>query len=174
ALSRYVLDAALDDGLDPAARPARRAGVIRTHGVSKVTTLIMVRLRLEITIPGSNATITQVAEEARFAAFTASGDTLTWLPQPDVDTLLTLTPSGNVDDALARTQLGRALQRLPALADHLAHTGQTAAETLVLQHQAVRAASKTIKAAGRAPAVKFLPPADVLGVYVFLPETSSP
>ncbi|EUA04341.1 hypothetical protein I547_1579 [Mycobacterium kansasii 824] len=83
---------------------------------------------------------------------------------------MALTPSGNVDDALARAQLGRALGRLPALADHLAQAGQVAAESLVAEHQAVRAASK---AAGRAPAVKFLPPADVLGVYVFLPEASS-
>lgn len=170
ALARYVLDAALDSRLDPAARPARRAGVMRTTGVNKVTTLLMVRHRLEITMPGSNATITQVAEEARFAAFTASGDSMSWLPQPDVDALLALTPSDNVADALARTQLGRALGRLPALADHLAQSAQTAAESLVAEHQAVRAASK---ATGRAPTVTFLPPADVLGVYLFLPETSS-
>ncbi|KZS55865.1 helicase [Mycobacterium kansasii] len=170
ALSRYVLDAALDSRLDAAARPARRAGVMRAKGVTKVTTLLVVRYRLEITIAGLNTTRTQVAEEARFVAFTASGDTLTWLPQPDVDALLALTPSGNVDDALARTQLGRALGRLPALTDRLAQAGQDAAETLVYEHQAVRSASKT---AGRAPTVKFLPPADVLGVYVFLPETSS-
>ncbi len=170
ALARYVLDAALDTKLDPAVRPARRAGVMRTSGVTKVTTLLMVRYRLEITIPGSNATVTQVAEEARFVAFTASADALAWLPQPEVDALLTLTPSGNVDDALARMQLSRALGRLPALTEHLAQTGQTAAKSLVSEHQAARTAAKS---AGRAPTAKFLPPADVLGVYVFLPEGSA-
>lgn len=170
ALSRYVLDAALDARLDTAARPARRAGVMRTGGVAKVTTLLMVRHRLEITLPGTAATITQVAEEARFVAFTASGETLTWLPQPEVDALLTLSPSGNVDDTLARHQLGRALDRLPALAEHLATTGTDAAAALVSEHQAVRAAAK---AGGKTPRVKFLPPADVLGVYVFLPDGSS-
>lgn len=167
ALSRYVLDAALDARLDPAARPARRAGVMRTRGVTKVTTLLMVRHRLKLTIPGSSTTVTQVAEEARFVGFTASGDSLTWLPQNEVDALLALTPSGNIDDALARTQLGRALGRLPALADHLAQTGQDVAKSLVSEHQAIRAASKS---AGRAPTATFLPPADVLGVYVFVPE----
>ncbi|OBH19969.1 helicase [Mycolicibacter sinensis] len=170
ALSRYVLDAALDARLDATGRPARRAGVMRTNGVAKVTTLLMVRHRLEITLPGAATTVTQVAEEARFVAFTASGDTLTWLPQPEVDALLTLSPSGNVDDTLARTQLGRALDRLTALADHLASTGTDAAATLVAEHQAVRAAAKT---GGKTPKVKFLPPADVLGVYVFLPDGSS-
>jgi superfamily II DNA or RNA helicase len=172
ALSRYVLDAALDHRLDPAVRPARRAGVMRTGGVTKVTTLLMVRHRLEITIPGSQATVTQVAEEAGFAAFTASGDSLTWLPQPDVDALLSLTPSGNVDDTLARTQLTRALDRLPKLAQHLARTGQAAAKTLAAEHQAVRTAAKAPKK-GHTPTVTFLPPADVLGVYVFLPATGS-
>ncbi|SIF83231.1 helicase domain-containing protein [Mycobacteroides abscessus subsp. abscessus] len=170
ALSRYVLDAALDSRLDPAARPARRAGVMRTRDVNKVTTLLMVRHRLEITIPGSATTVTQVAEGATFLAFTATGDTLTWLPQADVDTLLTLKPSGNVDDSLARMQLGRALGRLDALTERLTTTGRDAARDLVSEHQAVRSASK---AAGRAPTVKFLPPADVLGVYVFLPEAGA-
>lgn len=170
ALSRYVLDAALDARLDAAARPARRAGVMRTSGVAKVTTLLMVRHRLEITLPGAAATITQVAEEARFVAFTASGQTLTWLRQPEVDALLMLSPSGNVDDTLARTQLGRALDRVPALADYLATTGTDAAAALVTEHQAVRAAAK---GGGKTPKVKFLPPADVLGVYVFLPDGSA-
>lgn len=170
ALSRYVLDAALDSRLDPAARPARRAGVMRTQGVGKVTTLLMVRHRLEISIPGAATTVTQVAEEAKFLAFTATGDDLQWLPQADVDALLTVKPSGNVDDALARMQLGRALGRLPALGKHLTETGRHAARDLVSEHQAVRSASK---AGGRPPTVKFLPPADILGIYVFLPEAGA-
>ncbi|ODR24035.1 helicase [Mycobacterium gordonae] len=170
ALSRYVLDAALDSRLDPVARPARRAGVMRTRAVSKVTTLLMVRHRLEISIFGSATTVTQVAEEVTFLAFTATGDNLSWLPQAEVDTLLSVTPSGNVDDALARMQLGRALGRLPALTKHLTTAGKDAAKDLVAQHQAVRSASK---AGGRAPAVRFLPPADVLGLYVYLPEAGA-
>ncbi len=170
ALSRYVLDAALDSRLDPAARPARRAGVMRTRAVDRVTTLLMVRHRLEITIPGSATTVTQVAEEAKFLAFNATGETLTWLPQSDVDALLTLKPSGNVDDSLARMQLGRALGRLHALTEHLTATGKDAAKDLVSEHQAVRSASK---AGGRAPTVRFLPPADVLGIYVFLPDAGA-
>ncbi|RPA56331.1 helicase [Gordonia oryzae] len=170
ALSRYVLDAALDSQLPPTARPARRAGVMRTGGVKKVTTLIMVRHRLEITIPGAATTVTQVAEEATFMAFTATGDELTWLPQPEVDPLLSLAPSGNVDDSLARMQLGRALGRLGALDTHLTTVGKEAAKDLVSEHQAVRGASKVT---GRAPTVKFLPPADVLGLYVYLPEAGA-
>ncbi|KAF0969885.1 helicase-related protein [Gordonia sp. YY1] len=167
ALARYVLEAALDPRLEAVARPARRAGVMRTRGVSKVTTLLMVRYRMEVTVPGASATVTQVAEEARFLAYTVAGGSLTWLPRADADALLSLTPSGNVDDALARKQLGRALERLPELNRHLADTGRDAAKDLVAEHKAVRKASHTT---GRAPVVRFLPPVDVLGVYVLLPE----
>ena len=170
ALSRYVLDAALDASLDAALRPARRAAVIRTVGVHKVTTLLVVRYRLEITLPGSRATLTQVAKDAQFLGFTATGDHLTWLPPEQVDALLSAAPAGNVHDALARTQLGRALGRLDSLAEHLAQKGYAAADSLIAEHRDVRSASRT---GGRAVTAKFLRPPDVLAVYVFLPETST-
>jgi hypothetical protein len=169
ALSRYVLDAALDGTLDPGLRPARRAGVMRTAAVTKVTTLLVVRYRVEITLPGSRTTITQVAEDAQFVAFTAAGENINWLPTEQVDALLTAPPAGNVADALARAQLERALARLPGLSAHLDDTGRAAAAALVADHRAVRSASRT---GGRAVTAKFLPPPDVLGVYVFLPEAS--
>ncbi|MCX4093598.1 helicase-related protein [Nocardia sp. alder85J] len=170
ALSRYVLDSALDTDLDPMLRPARRAAVVRTSGVDKVTTLMVVRFRLEIVLPGSRAAITQVAEDAQFLAYTAAGDELTWLPTDAVDALLTLPPTGNVADALACNQLDRALGRLDGVREYLADRGHQVAEDLVTDHRTVRAASKT---GGRAVRARLLPPPDVLGVYVFLPERSA-
>ncbi|WP_375481528.1 helicase-related protein [uncultured Mycobacterium sp.] len=170
AVSRYVLDAALDPGLDPAQRPARRAGVMRTAAVSTVTTLLVVRYRLEVTLPGAHNTVSQVAEDAKFLAFNATGDQLRWLPAEEVDHLLTATPSGNVADALAQAQLERALGRLADLAEHLDQTGRDAADAIVADHRAVRSASRS---GGRAVSAEFLPPADALGVYVFLPDGST-
>jgi superfamily II DNA or RNA helicase len=170
ALSRYVLDAALDSELDPVVRPARRAGVMRSSEVNRVTTLLVVRFRLEITLPGSRATIIQVAEDAQFLAFTTAGDDLTWLTTEDVEALLTASATGNVADTLARTQLDRALGRLTVVGDHLQETGQARAKSLVAEHRAVRAASR---AGGRAVTAELLPPPDVLGIYVFLPELSA-
>ena len=171
ALSRYVLDAALDPDLDPILRPARRAAVMRSAGLHKVTTLLVVRFRLEITLPGSHATLTQVAEDAQFLAFTTTGDELHWLTTEQVDGLLTAPATANVADTLARTQLDRALGRLDAVADHLQNAGHAQANSLIADHRAVRSASRT---GGRAVTAKLLPPPDVLGVYVFLPETSAP
>jgi superfamily II DNA or RNA helicase len=170
ALSRYVLDAALDADLDPILRPARRAGVMRSAAVNKVTTLLIVRFRLEITLPGSRATITQVAEDAQFLAFTTTGDDLAWLTTEQVDALLTVPATGNVADTLARTQLDRALGRLDVVGDHLQNIGDERADAIVADHRAVRSASR---AGGRAVTAELLPPPDVLGLYVFLPELST-
>jgi superfamily II DNA or RNA helicase len=170
ALSRYVLDAALDANLDPILRPARRAGVMRSAAVNQVTTLLVVRFRLEITLPGSRATITQVAEDAQFLAFTTTGDDLAWLTTEQVDALLTVAATGNVADTLARTQLDRALGRLDVVGDHLQAIGVERADAIVADHRAVRSASR---AGGRAVTAELLPPPDVLGLYVFLPEMNA-
>jgi superfamily II DNA or RNA helicase len=167
ALSRYVLDAALDPALSPLLRPGRRAGVTRSAAVHKVTTLLVVRFRFQVTLPGSRKTVTQVAEDAHFIAFTAAGDTVTWLAPEHVDHLLTIPPTSNVTDTLAHAQLTRALTRLRDLQHHLEQTGRAKAEQLVTEHRDVRAASRS---GGRAVTAELLPPPDVLGVYVFLPE----
>lgn len=169
ALSRYVLDAALDPELPTTERPARRAGVLRTGAVDVVTTLLVVRYRIEVTLPGAHGSLTQVAEEARFAAFTGSGDEITWLPGDRVEALLDADPSGNVADTLAHTQLERALGRVGGLGEHLTGTGETAAAELADDHAAVRAGRRR---GARSVSATLLPPPDVLGVYVFLPEVS--
>lgn len=170
SIARYVLDAALDPELPPTQRPARRAGVIRTTSVEKVTTLLVVRFRLELIIPGAKTTITQVAEDAQFLAFTASGDTLSWLEESAVEDLLAARPTGNVADELARTQLDRILGRLDGTIDHLTSRGEAIADTAVADHRKVRKSSKTGVKGLRA---RLLPPPDVLGAYVYLPDRSA-
>jgi SNF2 family DNA or RNA helicase len=167
ALSRYVLDAALDPALSPLLRPGRRAGVTRSSAVHKVTTLLVVRYRFEVSLPGTRRNLTQVAEDAHFLAFTGAGDAVSWLPDEDVDDLLATPPTSNVDDSLAHAQLSKALTRLPDLHHHLEETGRAKADLLVAEHRDVRAASRS---GGRAVSAELLPPPDVLGVYVFLPE----
>jgi superfamily II DNA or RNA helicase len=169
-LSRYVLDAALDPTLPSLLRPGRRAGVTRSRAVTKVTTLLVVRYRFEITLPGSRATLTQVAEDAHFLAFTNAGDTVSWLPDDEADALITAPATSNVAESLAHAQLTTALARLPQLATHLQGAGDAKAEQLVTEHRDVRAGSRT---GGRAVTAKLLPPPDVLGVYVFLPEAGA-
>jgi superfamily II DNA or RNA helicase len=170
AIARYVLDAALDPLLPDSARPARRAAVTRTTAVTAVTTLLVVRFRVELVIPGSQRTVTQVAEDAQFLAYTSSGDQTTWLEPAVTDELLTARPTGNVNDDLARAQLQRALDRLPALRAHLLARGEAIATDAVEAHRAVRRSSRV---ALRGLTAQLLPPPDVLGVYVYLPDRSA-
>jgi len=166
SLARYVLDAALDPQVPAAQRPARRAAVLRTRTVGVVTTLVVVRFRLELVIPGSQRTITQVAEDAQFVAFTATGDAIAWLDENATAQLLTAAPSGNVTDEVARAQLQRDIDRVPVLHPHLVALGEQVAERAVADHRKVRQSSGTRV---RGLSARLLPPPDVLGVYVYLP-----
>jgi superfamily II DNA or RNA helicase len=166
AIARYVLDAALDPLLPDVVRPARRAAVIRTTAVSTVTTLLVVRFRVELVVPGSRRTVTQVAEDAQFLGLTASGENVTWLDAAETDRLLLARPTSNVHDDLAKVQLQRALNRLPALQEHLVGRGERIASEAVDAHRAVRRSSRVAR---RGLQARLLPPPDVLGVYVYLP-----
>ncbi len=167
ALSRYVLDAALDPSLPSLLRPGRRAGIMRTKAVDKVTTLLVVRYRFELKLSGSRTNLTQVAEDAHFMAYTASGDSISWLDDGQVELLLTAVATGNVPDSLADAQLSKAIDRLNAVQSQLDMTGRAKAEQLVSEHRDVRAASRT---GGRSVNGRLLPPPDVLGLYVYLPD----
>jgi hypothetical protein len=170
AIARFVLDAALDPLLPDTARPARGAAVIRTSAVTTVTTLLVARFRVELVVPGTRRTITQVAEDAQFLAFTTSGGEISWLDTDATDRLLAASPTGNVHDGLARAQLQRALDRLPGLAEHLTRLGEQVAADAVAAHRAVRRSSRVAR---RGLDARLLPPPDVLGVYVYLPAPST-
>ncbi|GAA5155841.1 helicase-related protein [Pseudonocardia eucalypti] len=171
AIARYVLDGALDPLLPEAARPARRAAVIRTRAVGTVTTLVVARFRVELVVPGSRRTVTQVAEDAQFLGFTVVGGETCWLDTDSTGHLLDATPSGNVHDDLARYQLQRALDRLPHLQGHLTRLGEQVAADAVHAHRAVRRGSRVSR---RGLQARLLPPPDILGVYVYLPDRSGP
>jgi hypothetical protein len=130
----------------------------------------VVRFRVELVVPGSRHTITQVAEDAQFLAFTAAGDTLHWLDPAATDQLLTAAATGNVQDDLAQTQLRRALDRIPALQPHLITLGDKIAHDAIQAHRAVRRSSHSRL---RGLDARLLPPPDVLGVYVYLPDRAA-
>lgn len=151
-------------------RPARRAAVIRTTAVQTVTTLLVARFRVELVAPGSRRTITQVAEDAQFLGYTASGEDICWLDAVATDELLRAQPTGNVNDDLARAQLQRALDRIPALQQHLTDLGDNVAIAAIEAHRAVR---RSTRLGLRGLDARLLPPPDVLGVYVYLPDQAS-
>jgi superfamily II DNA or RNA helicase len=167
AIARYTLDAALDSLLPPDARPARRAGVMRTTAVAEHTTLLVVRYRIELTLAGSRSTITQIAEDAQFLAYTLDDDDKPiWLPTDAAEGLLAATPSRSIADELARDQLAEQLGTLPMLQPHLEAVGTELAQTTSEAHRRVRGTTRP----SRRLIARMLPPADVLGVFVYLPD----
>ena len=92
ATAAFVLDAALDPAALPpqmSVRLARRAGVFRTSAVPTRTTLLLLRHRVHLTLPGSAGTKQVVAEDAEVVAYTGPPTTPTWLTPEKVEDLLT-------------------------------------------------------------------------------------
>ena len=171
AIARYTLDAALDPQLAAGVRPARRAGVIRSSAVDRVTALLVVRYRIQLTLPGSAQKIEQIAEDAQFLIHTLDDNGQpVWESEPArLAALLASVPTGNVNDDLARTQLDNEIARIPEMHDHLDQIGQDLTAATSEAHRRVRG---TTKAGVRGLSALLLPPPDVLGVYLYLPDRS--
>ena len=69
AVAHFVLSAALDKDMPGRYRPARRCGVIRTSAVTRRTTLLLVRYRFQLILPGRHGDRPLIAEDARVLGF---------------------------------------------------------------------------------------------------------
>ncbi|WP_372344180.1 DEAD/DEAH box helicase [Streptomyces sp. KL116D] len=170
ALASYVLDSALDANT-PGPRPARRCGVVTTDAVATRTTLLLVRYRFHLTLPSRTGERQIVAEDARLLAFEGMPARARWLDDDAASALLGARAAANTHEQLARNQITRTLDGLPGLAEHITKYGVTLAADLDASHRRVRKAD-TSDRAEIVRGLKVVPqePADVLGVYVYLPR----
>lgn len=166
ALASYVLDSALDRDT-PGPRPARRCGVVTTDAVTVRTTLLLVRYRFHLTLPSRSGERQVVAEDARLLAFEGMPARARWLDDDAAAALLTAAATANTHEQLARNQTDRSLDGLPDLSAHLTEYGTRLAAELDASHRRVRKANEEI-----VRGLKVVPqePADILGVYVYLPQ----
>ncbi|MGW7509365.1 helicase-related protein [Streptomyces massasporeus] len=168
AVASYVLDSALDaKALGP--RPARRCGVVTTDAVSVRTTLLLVRYRFHLTLPSRTGERQVVAEDARLLAYEGLPQRARWLDDDAAAALLGARATANTHELAARNAITRALDGLPGLTDHLTEYGTRLAAELDASHRRVRKANEEI-----VRGLKVVPqePADVLGVYVYLPPAA--
>ncbi|MET9131427.1 DEAD/DEAH box helicase [Streptomyces antibioticus] len=170
AIAAYVLDSALDANT-PGPRPARRCGVVTTDAVGIRTTLLLVRYRFHLTLPSRTGERQVVAEDARLLAYEGMPARARWLEDDAATALLAARASANTHEQLARNQITRALDGLPDLSAHLTEYGTHLAAELDASHRRVRKANEEI-----VRGLKVVPqePADVLGVYVYLPQQPVP
>ncbi|MFE2261055.1 DEAD/DEAH box helicase [Streptomyces griseosporeus] len=166
AIASYVLDSALDANT-PGPRPARRCGVVTTDAVAIRTTLLLVRYRFHLTLPSRSGERQLVAEDARLLAFEGMPSRARWLDDDAATALLAARATANTHEQLARNQITRTLDGLPDLSAHLTEYGKTLAAELDASHRRVRKANEEI-----VRGLKVVPqePADILGVYVYLPQ----
>ncbi|MCK1819221.1 DEAD/DEAH box helicase [Streptomyces sp. XM83C] len=169
AIASYVLDSALDANTH-GPRPARRCGVVTTDAVGIRTTLLLVRYRFHLTLPSRTGERQLVAEDARLLAFEGAPARARWLDEDAATALLSARATANTHEQLARNQITRALEGLPGLSGHLTEYGKRLAAELDASHRRVRKANEEI-----VRGLKIVPqePADVLGVYVYLPQPAS-
>ncbi|MET9254883.1 DEAD/DEAH box helicase [Streptomyces sp. NPDC003717] len=166
ALAAYVLDSALDANA-PGPRPARRCGVVTTDAVTTLTTLLLVRYRFHLTLPSRTGERQIVAEDARLLAFEGMPARARWLDDAAAAALLSARAAASTHEQRVRNQITRTLDGLPELSAHLTEYGTRLAAELDASHRRVRRANEEI-----VRGLKVVPqePADVLGVYVYLPQ----
>ena len=171
AVARYVLESALDPQVPDHERPARRCAVVRTSSVSTATTLLLVRYRFRVLVPGRDEERSSVAEQVATLAFTGSPTDPAWLAAADVEQLLEAKASGNVPSQQAAHFMQRTLDGMEHLSPALVAHGEELAAELVASHRRVRKAAQGASLRGLSIEGQGEP--DVLGSYHFLPMVVS-
>ncbi|MGH3252869.1 MAG: C-terminal helicase domain-containing protein, partial [Trebonia sp.] len=95
AVANFVLSTALDPAAPAEFRPARRCGVIRTSAVSTRTTLLLVRYRFQLVLPGRHGEVPLIAEDARVLGFEGAPARAQWLDDAAATALLAAAPDEN-------------------------------------------------------------------------------
>ncbi len=144
---------------------ASRCGAMRTSRVEKRTTLLLLRCRYTLTVPGAEDLL---AEEVLPLAFTGSPpDEVFWLSREEaVDLLREAEPEENITPQARSEAIEKSLAWYKDLKGEIKGILEERARTLQASHKRVREAARVVR---RGVAVtRHLPP-DLLGLIVLLP-----
>lgn len=167
-LAGWVVEAALDPLLSG---PARRCGVVRTAVAEGRTTVLLLRVRMQIHTPrpdGEERAL--LAEDLVTVGFRGTPDAPRWLEPAAVEALLAASPDANLAPDLARAQVRAAVAQLPSLQTELARIADERAAALLQAHRRVR---QVARLGVRGFRVEPFKPADVLGLFLYLPTVSA-
>lgn len=168
-LADTLLEQALDDGVLSADDAAvARAGAAFVHGVSLKTTVLLLRIRHQLTVTHGTQTRLLMCEEA--VAVAASGSEPFAELTPDMTRqLLGAEATRNMPAPLRDRQLQTALDALPGWQPQLEAMAKARAQALLVDHRRVREAAE-----GRGSyQVTASLPVDVMGLYVLVPDASA-
>ncbi|WP_079415604.1 helicase-related protein [Thiomonas intermedia] len=168
-LADMLLEQALDEStavIDDA--PVARAGAAFVQGVSLKTTVLLLRIRHQLTVTFGSQTRLLMCEEA--VAVAASGaNPFAELPPDMTRQLLGAEATRNMPAPLRDRQLQTALDALPDWQPQLEAMAKGRAQALLADHRRVREAAE-----GRGSyQVTASLPVDVMGLYVLLPDAAA-
>lgn len=164
-LAETLAEGALDP-ISAEGSPLGRAGVWRTRTVTQMTTLLLLRLRFQLVTSG-RATRMLLAEEAIGIAFEGLAlDAV--LDGAEALELLEAEASSNIDPDARTRQIENALARVDGYRPAINQLAEARSGSLSDDHL------RLTEAAGGGATVKVTPvlPADVIGLYVLLPEAN--
>lgn len=163
ALAGYVLDSALDDNSDS---PAKRCGALQSNKIEKITTLLLLRLRYHIITKRGIVEQQLLAEDSKLIAFEGVPSSPTWLLPERANELMTISSDGNF--ALGRAQhfLTQIITGFDLLKPQIEQFAREHGEHILASHTRVRRAAQLKGVSYR---VEPQLPADVLGLYLYLP-----
>lgn len=162
-LASYVID----NSLDPTSGTvAKRSGAIRTDAVKTRTTLLLLRFRYDLTITRKGTAESQLVEECNLLAFEGSPEEAEWIDPAKLEDLLKAEPKGNILPEQARGFVQKVIQNVAALTTKIDEEATSRAARLLEDHQKIRSAAKIT---GVHYKVEPKLPADIIGIYVFLP-----
>ena len=168
-LADTLLEQALDDGMPSSDDAAvARAGAAFVQGVSLKTTVLLLRIRHQLTVTHGSQTRLLMCEEA--VAVAASGsETFAELAPDMTRQLLGAEATRNMPAPLRDRQLQTALDALPGWQPQLEAMAKARAQALLADHRRVREAAE-----GRGSyQVTASLPVDVMGLYVLLPDVGA-
>ena len=135
-----------------------------SRNVTQMTTILLLRLRFTMTT-SRRANRTLLAEEATGLVFEGIATTPT-LTGHEALALLEAEAASNIEESAIRRRVEQALGRLETYSHAIADFAEQRAEVLSEDHERLTFAAR----GGATTEVKAAIPADVIGLYVLIPE----
>lgn len=165
-LADHLLESALEaTGAGEAIEAIARAGAIFTEAVQVKTTLLLVRLRHQLSVTHRGQSRLLLCEETLTVGLPAEGDQP--LLDDDARALMAAEPARNMPPPLRDQHLQRSLDRLDAYQPTLEALAQQRAQRLLEDHRRVREAAQGRGEYRVTPSL----PVDVMGVFVLVPAS---
>jgi superfamily II DNA or RNA helicase len=166
-LADFLLETALDDAAveaDTALDAVARAGAIFTEAVETRTTVLLVRLRHQLTVSQRGQSRQLLCEETLTVGLEAGSESNP-LPEAAARALMAAEPARNMPPPLRDQHIQRALAQLPELQPPLETLALARAQQLLDDHRRVRAASDARGEYRVTPSL----PVDIMGIFVLVP-----